>query len=90
MTSLKMFTGLSETPDAAGDFTNLLTVLDLAGCVYRRDNLAPGGLVAHSEGIELQAVFGRRIRLELGITYSKTPSYWEGLGVYPMAAPLGA
>ncbi|SKR49231.1 CoA transferase [Mycobacteroides abscessus] len=42
------------------------------------------------EGLELTSAFGRHVRLEPGITYSKTPSYWEGLGGYPVVGPQGS
>lgn len=38
---------------------------------------------------ELDGAFGKQVRLEPGITYSKTPGYWEVPG-HPTVVPLGA
>jgi hypothetical protein len=38
---------------------------------------------------ELNGSFGKQVRLEPGITYSKTPGYWEVPG-HPAVVPLGA
>jgi crotonobetainyl-CoA:carnitine CoA-transferase CaiB-like acyl-CoA transferase len=40
-------------------------------------------------GFELNGAFGKQVRLEPGITYSKTPGYWEVPG-HPTVVPLGA
>lgn len=42
------------------------------------------------DGLELSSAFGRHVRLEPGITYSKTPGRWEGLGGYPVVGPQGS
>ena len=40
-------------------------------------------------GFELNGAFGKQVRLEPGITFSKTPGYWEVPG-HPTVVPLGA
>ena len=40
-------------------------------------------------GFEINGAFGKQVRLEPGITYSKTPGYWEVPG-HPTVVPLGA
>jgi crotonobetainyl-CoA:carnitine CoA-transferase CaiB-like acyl-CoA transferase len=40
-------------------------------------------------GFELSGAFGKQVRLEPGITYSRTPGYWEVPGE-PTVVPLGA
>jgi crotonobetainyl-CoA:carnitine CoA-transferase CaiB-like acyl-CoA transferase len=40
-------------------------------------------------GFEVNGAFGKQVRLEPGITYSKTPGYWEVPG-HPTVVPIGA
>lgn len=40
-------------------------------------------------GFEITGAFGKQVRLEPGVAYSKTPGYWEVPG-HPTVAPVGA
>jgi len=40
-------------------------------------------------GFEINGAFGKQVRLEPGVSYSKTPGYWEVPG-HPTIVPLGA